>query len=45
MEQFVKSHIGVRKKLTEGYRLEEDVLEEQNCPFVHFMLVQADFDR
>lgn len=45
MEQFVKSHIDVWKKLADKYGLKEDVVEEQNWPFVHFMLVQFDFDR
>lgn len=45
MEQFVKTHNVVWKNLAERYGLKEDVIEEQNWPFVHFMLVQFDFDR
>lgn len=45
MEQFVKTHIGAWKNLAEEYGLKENVVEEQNWSFVHFMLVQFDFDR
>ncbi|KAJ4398046.1 hypothetical protein N0V91_010511 [Didymella pomorum] len=45
IEQFVKTHISVWKSMAEKYGLKEDAVEEQNWPFVHFMLVQFDFDR
>ncbi|KAF9698994.1 hypothetical protein EKO04_002714 [Ascochyta lentis] len=45
MEEFVKKHAHAWKKLVESYNLKENVVEEQNWPFVHFMLVDFDFDR
>ncbi|KAH6619911.1 hypothetical protein C7974DRAFT_435445 [Boeremia exigua] len=45
MEKFVKDNIGVWKKLAEKHGLKEKTVEDQNWPFVHFMLVQFDFDR
>lgn len=45
MEKFVKDNIDVWKKLAEEYGLRQKTVEEQNWPFVHFMLVQFDFDR
>ncbi|KAF2626048.1 hypothetical protein BU25DRAFT_432606 [Macroventuria anomochaeta] len=45
MEKFVKSNINAWKKPTETHGLEEKALEEQNWPFVRFMLIYLDFDR
>ncbi|KAJ8115984.1 hypothetical protein OPT61_g2490 [Boeremia exigua] len=45
MEKFVKENTDLWKKLAEKYGLKEGAIEEQNWPFVHFMLVQFDFDR
>lgn len=45
MEEFVKKNIDAWKKLAEEHGLKEKVIEEQNWPFVHFMLVRFDFDR
>lgn len=45
MEKFVGDHVDVWKKMAEKYELKEKVVEEQNWAFVHFMLVDFDFDR
>lgn len=45
MEDFVKQHKDAWTELAKKHSLRPEVLEEQNWPFVHFMLVQFDFDR
>ncbi|KAJ4988909.1 sirq protein [Stagonosporopsis vannaccii] len=45
METFVKKNIDTWKRLAGEHGLERNTVEEQNWPFVHFMLVQFDFDR
>jgi hypothetical protein len=45
MEKFVRDHIEAWKLLAKKHGLKEAVVDEQNWAFVHFMLVQFDFDR
>lgn len=45
IEDFVQTNIGAWKELVKNHGLKDEVLKEQNWPFVHFMLVQFDFDR
>ncbi|RYN29872.1 hypothetical protein AA0113_g765 [Alternaria arborescens] len=45
MEKFVRDHIEAWKLLAKKHGLKEVVIDEQNWAFVHFMLVQFDFDR
>ncbi|UPX14082.1 uncharacterized protein EKO05_0004573 [Ascochyta rabiei] len=45
MEEFVKKYTDTWRKMAETYSLKEKVVREQNWPFVHFMLVDFDFDR
>jgi hypothetical protein len=45
MQQFVNDNISVWKKMAEEHGLKKAVVEEQNWSFVHFMLVDFDFDR
>ena len=45
IENFVKQHRGVWADIARKHGLREEVLDEQNWAFVHFMLVQYDFDR
>ena len=45
MEKFVREHIDTWKLLAKKHGLKEAVVDEQNWAFVHFMLVQFDFDR
>ncbi|KAJ4346138.1 hypothetical protein N0V95_005691 [Ascochyta clinopodiicola] len=45
MEEFVKKHTDTWRRMAETHSLKEKVVREQNWPFVHFMLVDFDFDR
>lgn len=45
MEEFVRHNIDVWTRVAEKYGLRQQTVEEQNWPFVYFMLVQFNFDR
>ena len=45
VEKFIKDNVGAWKALVKKHGLREEVVEEQSWGFVHFVLVQFDFDR
>lgn len=45
IEDFVRQHKGTWTNIAQEHGLRVEVLDEQNWAFVHFMLVQFDFDR
>lgn len=45
IERFVKDNNEAWRTIVQKYGLKEKVVEEQNWGFVHFMLVQFDFNR